>query len=196
MERVNLGLTGGLGCGKTTVLKLLAEQGGRVIDADEVVRDLLASDEETISAVSDYFGRHLVGDDGGIDRRSLAELVFASDDERTALEAILHPRVRTIWQRALRENTEPFCVVEIPLLFEKNLEKHFDFTVCVTCSLATQEERWAARGLSKEQFQARSRAQLPPNEKISRADFVISNNGTHEFLREQVRALGSSLKLF
>ena len=124
-----------------------------------------------------------------------AELVLTRTDELDWLEVLLHPRVREAWEDRVGRCPSAAWVVEIPLLFEKNLEKSFDFTVCVSASRAVQYARLMRAGHSEEQIKARSSRQLPLSEKILRADFVISNNGTIPFVREQTDQLFHQLGL-
>jgi dephospho-CoA kinase len=124
-----------------------------------------------------------------IDRAAVASRVFGDESALHELEGILHPRVRASWQKAVEDSGRASTIVEIPLLFEKNLEKLFDLNVCVSASLPTQTERLAKRGFSESEVWARMARQLPLQEKELRADYVISNNGTPQSARAQVAEL-------
>ena len=130
---------------------------------------------------------------GKVDRERLAGIVFNDSEELRWLENLLHPLVRNHWETRVRAAPETFWVVEIPLLFEKKLEKLFDFTVCVSASQSLQLARLREKGLTVDQARLRIDRQLPLDEKLSRADFVLSNNGSVEFLREQVSILKTEI---
>lgn len=186
---MRVGLTGGMGCGKSTVGRIFADLGWQRIDADEIVRRLLQEDADVIRAVRAALGPGVMDGRGALDRRRIATLVFEDSGALQRLEDILHPRVRATWQAAVAEPGAGNWVVEIPLLFEKGLEKEFDFTVCVASDPHVQAERLASRGLSPQEASRRMARQLPLVQKIERADFVITNNGSLAFLRDQVTRL-------
>lgn len=188
-----VGLTGGFGCGKSTVGRILADLGWTRIDSDEIVRELLTTDRAVQAAITDAFGPDVLDAGGAIDRRKLAGVVFADEAALRRLEDILHPRVRATWQAARAATTSGRVVVEIPLLFEKGLEKEFDFTVCVASDPSVQAERLASRGFSPQEASRRIARQLPLAQKIERADFVLTNNGSLDFLRNQVTRLVDQL---
>jgi len=187
---MRIGLTGGIGCGKSTVAKLLEAQGLRRIDSDAVVHELLAADAEVIAEVLELLGPEVALPSGGIDRSAVGRRVFASEALLRKLESILHPRVRRRWER---ESERCDSVIEIPLLFEKNLQKNVDTTVCVFSDLGSQVDRLASRGMSREDALARIKQQMPLSEKVERADYVLLNVGTLSFLEEQVRKLATKL---
>ena len=146
-------------------------------------------------ALRNRYGDEIIDSRGEVDRGRMGDIVFTRSDELDWLEMLLHPRVREAWEDRVGRCPSAAWVVEIPLLFEKNLEKSFDFTVCVSASRAVQYARLARAGHSEEQIKARSSRQLPLSEKILRADFVISNNGTIQFVREQTDQLFEQLGL-
>src|SRR4051812_37078623 len=116
------GITGGLGCGKSTVARLLEERGFRRLDSDAIVRDDLMLDPVIITAVKARFGSTVIGPDGQVDRKGLANRVFGSDTDREWLESLLHPRVFAAWRTATAGAPDARWVIEVPLLFEKDLE--------------------------------------------------------------------------
>lgn len=183
---MNIGLTGGIGCGKTACLRLFGECGAHIIETDAVVRQLLSEDRELIGQIGAAFGGEMLDAEGKIDRARLGALVFGNSDALKRLEALVHPRVRAHWKRELAA-THSLLVVEIPLLFEKNLEDLFDWTVCVSSHPAIRRERLRARGMTEEEFQRREERQYPLDEKMARADCILHNNGSLCFLRETVR---------
>ena len=184
-----LGLTGGMGCGKSAAGRIFEESGWGRVDSDEVVREMLAADAAVIEAVRAAFGDGVVGGDGTVKRRALAAIVFSNPAALERLEAILHPRVRRAWKARVAVRPPESWVVEIPLLFEKALEKEFDFTVCVACDPAVQVRRLAVRGLAPKEAAQRIARQLSLARKIERADFVLTNNGSISFLRDQIHRL-------
>ncbi len=192
---MRLGLTGGIGCGKSTFGKLLAGRGWRLVQSDLVAREILES-PEVAGRVRELFGPGVIGADGKPDREAIGKIVFADQAALAALEAELHPRVRAYW-RALTE-AEPGArwVVEIPLLFEKSLDADFDLTVCVHCSHSTQLARLQSRGLPPEQALARMKAQLPLEEKVRRAALAVFNEGGPDFLATQADLLSRNPKTF
>ncbi|MBK1879562.1 dephospho-CoA kinase [Pelagicoccus mobilis] len=189
---MRIGLTGGIGCGKSMVAKLLAERGLSTIDADRIVHDLLAEDEATIAEVISRFGEGVRGAEGGIDRAELGKIVFGDSEGLKALEVILHPRVRKTWEKA--SDSGGVWVIEIPLLFEKNLQKNVDLTICVFSDPHTQVERLEQRGMNRTQALARMERQMPVSQKAELADIVLLNDGSLEFLTEQVDRLVSKIK--
>lgn len=184
-----IGLTGGMGSGKSTALKRFSEKGWSTIEADRIVRRLLEGNSAVIEAITTRFGEVVRGSDGGIDRKALGERVFYDDGELDWLEGLLHPRVRQEWQSWSEAREGADRVVEIPLLFEKNLEKHFDFSVCIELEIGTQLERLACRNISPEVARLRMKRQMPTPKKCQRADFVLSNNGSIAFLNAQIDRL-------
>lgn len=187
---MRLGLTGGIGCGKSTFGQLLAERGWRLIRTDLVARDILNT-PAMAARVRALFGPGVIGADGLPDRAALAQVVFADKAALASLEAELHPRVHEHWLGRLAAEPDAAWVVEIPLLFEKNLERHFDFTVCVHCSPETQLRRLAGRGLPEDQARARMSAQLPLETKLSRARVAVFNDGDLPFLGAQADTLAA-----
>jgi dephospho-CoA kinase len=188
-----LGLTGGMGCGKTAAAEVFAELGWGVVDSDATVRELLREDEATRREVAEAFGSEVIAADDGVDRHKLAAIVFRDAAALARLEGILHPRVAARRRDAIAADPGRNWVAEIPLLFEKGLEKEVDFTVCIACDPRVQAQRLASRGLSPQEADRRIARQLPLAQKMERADFVITNNGSPAFLRDQVIQLVEQL---
>jgi len=191
-----IGLTGGMGCGKSTAGAIFMEFGFGFIDTDQIVRDLLNEESEVLLAVREHFGDKVCDHKGKVDRGKIAGIVFSETAELKWLEALLHPRVRKRWQKQIDGDTSISWVVEVPLLFEKKLEKYFDFTVCVSTSPKNQLARREARGLSENQIKARIALQWPLGDKIIHSDFVLSNNGPTAFIRQQILLLNERLNIF
>lgn len=190
---MRVGLTGGIACGKSTVARELERRGWSRLDSDAIVRALLDTDAEVRAALGARWGGEVVPAEGGADRRAIAARVFADARERQWLEELLHPRVGAVWEVATGAAPGARWVVEVPLLYEKGLEGRFDWSVVVAASPDIQLARLRARGLSEEEAHQRIMAQLPLTEKVSRADHVILNHGTPEFLARQVDHLVASL---
>ena len=171
-----LGLTGGLGMGKSASAQLLRARGVPVVDTDELARRVVEPGQPALAEVREAFGPEILGPDGQLRRDELAQRVFADPAARRRLEEILHPRIRALWRaqtETWRAEGLPVSVVVIPLLFETKAEAELDATICVACSAATQQERLRTRGWSIEQIQQRLQAQWPAETKIQRADYLV-----------------------
>ena len=171
-----IGLTGGIGMGKSTAGELLRQRGVPVVDTDALAREVVEPGQPALGEIQRAFGGDIVGSDGRLRREELARRVFADAASRAQLETIVHPRIRERWLAqvaAWRAAGKRQGVVIIPLLFETNAAAHFDFIVCVACSAATQRERLRARGWSAEQSEQRINAQWPMEKKIAAAHAVI-----------------------
>ena len=181
---MTVAVTGPFASGKSTFVNMLGSLGAETVSADEIVHDLLATDEETISRVVERFGNDVLGE-RGVDRRALGSKVFGDPEALRDLEEILHPLVRRETKRRVAASDADLFVAEVPLLFEGGRGGEFDYTVAVT----VPEERrraWAAqRGVDEEALRAIEARQLPGEEKARRADVVVQNDGTLDKLREQ-----------
>jgi len=191
-----IGITGGIGSGKSSFSKLLAEAlGADLFDADAAVRDLLEDDPEVRALVTERVLQDAYTADGRPDRAAIRRLVFQDAGAKARLEEIIHPRVRDRWMRlatSCRADGKSL-VVEIPLLFETNAQGLFDFVATVGCSPEVQFSRILARGLDTTEAQAILRSQLPLEDKAGRSDFVVWNDGSLENLRQQARELAARL---
>ena len=182
-----VGLTGGVGSGKSTALDVLERLGASTLSTDAVVHDLYASDEVR-DAVVERFGP-AVARDGAVDRAALAERAFATPEDRAWLEGLLWPRVGkriAAWRAEQLERDPPpvALVVEVPLLFEAGMEDAFDATVAVVADEAVRAQRAAGRG--HEAVDERVARQLPQDEKARRATFAIRNDGTIQELESRL----------
>jgi len=178
---LNIGLTGGIGSGKSTVAQWFIKQGVPVLDADKTVHRLLQSDQITISRLIEEFGTDIQAKNGQIDRSRLGKLVFRDDDARKRLERIVHPRVVECMNEekdALRNSGAIVCVWDVPLLYEAGFDKFVDEVWVVWIPLDLQISRVLARDkLSFGEVEARIAAQGSLEEKRQRADVVIDNSG-------------------
>lgn len=193
---LRVGLTGGLACGKTTVLEMLRDLGAATISADAIVHDLLESDQCVRESIRREFGEGVFDEAGRVDRALVADIVFRDDGARRALEAILHPEVRRRilkWMDRSEAEGRAVAVAEVPLLFEAGLEGDFDCTVAVTAEHPEQLNRLSNRMPSRD-VERRIAAQMPAEEKARRADFVVANSGSLEELMERVGELWSALQ--
>ncbi|MDO8542680.1 MAG: dephospho-CoA kinase [Opitutaceae bacterium] len=184
-----LGITGGLGCGKSTAARLFEQRGYRRLDSDQIVREQVLVQPEVITAVRARYGEAVLTPDGRVDRPALAGKVFATDAERQWIEELTHPLVFAAWRAAFAAEPTANWAVEVPLLFEKALENWFDFTVCVACAPAQQLARLEQRGLPRVLAGQRISKQLPLAQKIELSDFVLWNEGPTQFLEAQVDRL-------
>lgn len=178
-----LGVTGGIGMGKSASAALLAARGIPVVDTDDLARQLVIPGAAALAEIRIAFGPDCIGADGALDRRWLAQHIFSDPAARDRVEQILHPRIAASWrceaERWRRDGTAIGAVV-IPLLFEKGYGPEFDAVVCVACSSDTQRRRLRDRGWSEEQIDARNSAQLSVPEKMSCSRFVVWTEGSLE----------------
>jgi len=200
-----VGLSGGIGSGKSTVAKILMDLGATIVDADAIVHELQAPGMPMLAQIAEAFGAHVIDDQGALDRKALADVVFRDADARAELGALVHPPVvAEMWRRAraARDAGHPLVVLDIPLLFEgakagrgAAAEIPFDATICVWVGPETQLERTVARdGCSPEEARRRIAAQLGIDEKRAMADHVIDNSGDLAATRAQVEALFERLR--
>lgn len=186
---MKVGLTGGIGCGKSTVVRFFAEAGWRTIESDALVRDLIANDVSVHRALRERWGDEVFLAEGGGDRKAIAAKVFADEAELHWLESLLHPLVRDAWAKAFKAEPDANWLVEIPLLFEKRLETEFDLIVCVISPPDVVEARMVSRGYTGAEVAQRRLRQMPLEEKAKRADHVLTNAGSLEFLKRQTNRL-------
>ena len=191
---MKIGLTGGIACGKSVVLEMFKEAGWHTLSADVLVHELLDHDPEVIEAVISKFGIEVKASDASLNKKAIAKVVFADSQQREWLEGLLHPLVRKRWTSALDAEPDKNWVVEIPLLFEKKLEKDFDLVVCLSSSRENQLERLQSRGMNEADAEARIASQAPLAEKIEKSDFVLTNTGSLNFLRKQFQILIEGLE--
>lgn len=184
-----MGLTGGLASGKSTVARMLAEQGALVFDADAIVRDLYAPGAAGAAAAKELFGEAVLDPQGRIDRAKIAGIVFQDPGKRHALEARIHPLVRAERSRRFAEAERRgarVAVVEASQLLEARAEGDFDRILLVVAPEAERLRRWEARGEDAEDARRRMASQIRPAEAFDRAHDVIVNDGSLEDLRRKV----------
>jgi dephospho-CoA kinase len=192
--RLRVGLTGGIGSGKTEVGAVFASLGALVIDADELAREAVAPGSEGLRRIAERWPRAIAAD-GSLDRGTLAAIVFADADARRELNAIVHPVVRALAaRRDASAGADQIVVQDVPLLFESGLDETCDATVLVIADERARIARTMARSdLSQAEVQRRMRAQIDPAQAQSRATFTIRNDGSFDDLRAEARRVWEAL---
>jgi dephospho-CoA kinase len=184
-----------MGCGKTAAAAMFEREGFLRIDSDALVRDRVLTTPEVVKQIAERYGSGVLAADGAVNRAELSKRVFGGDEALQWLEELVHPRLFELWREMLAASPGGKWVVEVPLLFEKSLENWFDFTVCVACAPAQQLARLEQRGLPHALAEQRISKQLPLARKIELADFVLWNDGSVQFLQDQVIELTRSLQV-
>ncbi|NTU52851.1 MAG: dephospho-CoA kinase [Chlorobiaceae bacterium] len=196
-----VGVTGGIGSGKSTVCSMLREMGCELFEADRVARELQVEDGEVISGIKALFGGAVysldLSGELSIDRKAIAAVVFSDPEKLAALNRLIHPKVRKAFQqevlRCAREGKAVLCK-EAAILFESGMASELDRIIVVAANHGLRIERAVARGLgSPEEVRRRMKAQWPQERLIERAHYVIFNDGTLDELRAQVRQVWQSL---
>ena len=184
---LRIGLTGGIGSGKSTVARLLAERGAHVVDADVLAREVVEPGTPGLAAVVGAFGDRVLTPDGALDRPALAAVVFRDPDARARLDGIVHPMVRDrAVERIAALPADAVVVQDIPLLVETGQAGSFDLVLVVEADLGTRVARLVDRGLTEGDARARIAAQATDDERRAAAVVVLDNSGTVEELAEQV----------
>lgn len=192
---LRIGLTGGIGSGKTTVSDLFAAKGIEIIDTDIITHELLASDEETSAAIVEAFGKSTLDDNGAVDRKRLASTVFGNEKNKSTLENILHPRIRQHVSEALRqaEQQNPgtgYIIVVIPLLFETGFDQLIDRNLVVLADESIRIDRIKRRDSRKlDEIRSIINSQVDDAIRRTRADDIIENNSDISQLAKKVDAL-------
>ena len=198
---LRVGLTGGIGTGKSTVGMMFVELGCHLIDADRITHQLFQSGQPVYTAVVQAFGERILLPDRTINRKVLGEIVFADDEARARLNALVHPAVIQRHQDWLSEmearDPAGISIVDAALMIEVGTYKNYDKIIVVSCTPEVQKQRLQARsGLSEEEIASRIRSQMPLKEKAKYADFVIDNSGELPETRRQVEEVNSKLREF
>jgi dephospho-CoA kinase len=184
-----IALTGGIGAGKSTVAQFFSELGANVVDADQLARIAIERGSEGFDEVIAYFGQEILSN-GDIDRKALAAIIFSDPAAKTALEAIVHPRVQALFAQARAENDPAVPMIyEIPLLVETDAAKKFDFIVTVEAVEDLRVARLLERGMFISDIKARLANQATPQSRTAIADAVITNDGDEDHLLRQVENL-------
>ncbi|PCC82805.1 dephospho-CoA kinase [Corynebacterium accolens] len=188
-----IGLTGGIGSGKSTVAELLAERGWNVVDADQIARDIVEPGQPALAELAESFGSDILQADGSLNRGLLAQRAFGDAASTARLNEITHPRIAAETESRFahaRKRGEAFTVYDMPLLVDKGLHRDMDYTVVVDVAVKERVRRLVEfRGLDEKDARRRIAAQIPDEERLAAADFVIDNNGAREALVPQVERL-------
>lgn len=186
-----VGLTGGIGSGKTSVSHLFAELGAGVVDTDEISHRLTAPNGAAMAAIRRAFGDEFVTANGALDRAAMRALIFTDSTARTRLEAILHPMIRALALKAVAQSDAPYVILVVPLLLETgSYRKVVQRVLVVDCDERLQIARTMQRAaLTEEQVRAIMTSQLSRTERLAAADDIIDNNDGLDDLRQQVKAL-------
>ncbi|CAH0117720.1 Dephospho-CoA kinase [Paenibacillus sp. CECT 9249] len=188
---MNLGLTGGIATGKSTVSSLLEERGALIIDADRVAREVVLPGSPALQQVAERFGQAVLLEDGSLNRKKLGEIVFADEAERKALESILHPAIRSVMRERMeafeRDYPDKLVVADIPLLYESGLESMYEEIMVVYVPREVQLQRLMKRdGMSAEEAGKRLNAQFDIEWKKRQADYVIDNRASLDETKKQI----------
>ena len=188
-----IGLTGGIGAGKSLVANYFFSLGAEVIDADQLARQAIERGSVGFDEVIAAFGDEILRD-GDIDRRALGEIVFTDSEKRKLLESIVHPKVQQALAEARKAlGEDQVLIYEIPLLVETNAMEKFDFIITVEAPLSSRIERLRQRGLHQSEIEKRIASQVTPEARKAVADTIIENDGTEENLLRKVEAIWEGL---
>ena len=182
-----VGLTGGLASGKSTIARMLIERGFDVIDADEVARDVVKPGSESLEKIVNRWGSEILNDDGSLNRKKLASIVFKDKSQRKELEKILHPEILNRMIQLAENSANEIVILVAPLLFEEQLDEWCDFTVSLTAPDEVRIERAMKKHkINREMVQDRMKAQLSEKKRNSKADYVVNTDCTIEELQSKV----------
>lgn len=187
---LKVGLTGGIGCGKSTVAKIFADLRIPVLDADEVAHRLVEKGQPALTQIRQAFGDDILFPDGSLNRAKLRECIFTDAEQKQKLEAILHPLVYQSLQAELEPLLAPYCIICVPLLFETGMTHFVDRILVIDCPIETQVERIKTRDkLPAERIQSIIASQATRDFRRANANDLIDNSGSDYWLAEQVKKL-------
>lgn len=185
-----IGLTGGIGSGKSTVSDLFKQHDITVIDADKIAHQLVAPDQKALQQIKRAFGEDYITSDGSLNRNLLRDYIFREPDKKRLLESIMHPLVYAQINQQLSQMTSPYAIVSIPLLIETGMQALVDYILVIDCPMEMQINRVKLRNqLSNAQITAIISSQVDRSERLAQADSVINNNQGLSYLRRQVNLL-------
>ncbi len=183
-------LTGGIGCGKSTICELFNAQGVPIIDTDQIAHQLVMPGMPALEQITSAFGNDMLTEDGQLDRQKLASQIFSDAEQKKQLESILHPLIRNEVQKQIEQLSTAYCIVAIPLLFETGQQGRYDYTLVVDCEEHQQVERTLARdGRTEQQIREIIKSQMPRTQRLKLADEIIDNRSTADRLIPQIDAL-------
>ncbi len=188
---LRVGLTGGIGSGKSTVSKVFAQLGRKVLSADDIARKLTETNADIKSAIRQVFGDEVFLPDGSLNRKALAEIVFNDEESKEKLNAIIHPLVFEEIERQVAALTpdecEPYIIIEAALVYESRMDDDLNYVIVVDAKEERRIDRVIERDdVTRKEVLARIKSQMEVNEKVELADFVIHNDGTEADLIERV----------
>lgn len=190
MSKFVVGLTGGIGSGKTTVANLFAAEGITLVDADIVAREVVAKDSKGLKVIVEHFGTEMLTPEGELDRAKLRERIFNQSAEREWLNQLLHPMIRHEMLEQVKNATSPYVIMVVPLLFENGLDRLVNRTLVVDISPELQISRTVIRDqVDATQVNNIINSQCSRSEKLARADDIIDNQGEISALKREVLAL-------
>jgi len=194
MNPLVIGLTGGIGAGKTTTANLIKEYGAGIIEVDQLGRDLLHKDPDAKANIIKEFGESILDGTAKIDREKLGQIVFGNVERLQTLEAISHPAINQALNRLIREQSSGVIILDMAVLVEKKLayfqgSPMYQKVVVVESEMVLRNERLKQRGLTKAEIEKRMRSQATDEERAEVADYVITNNGSIEDLQKEVKKL-------
>lgn len=188
---MNIGLTGGIACGKSTVSSMLVRRGALLVDADQIAREVVEPGTPVLASVIERFGADLLLPDGSLHRKKLGERIFGDQEARKALEGLLHPPIRATMRARMEayaaSDPDKLVVVDVPLLYESKLQGMFEQVMVVYIPRELQLQRLMGRDkLTQEQAEKRLASQMPIEEKRALADYIIDNSGSLEDTERQI----------
>ncbi len=193
---ITMGLTGGIGAGKSEASDYLKRLGIPVLDTDVVARELVTPGQPALDEIVAAFGSAILDSQGHLDRSALGQKVFGDSAARQRLEGILHPRIYEGWTAWIRQQSlqdQRLCAVVIPLLYEKGYDSHFQVTLALGCTPQTQRQRLHQRQWTDQMIDQRLAAQWPMSEKLQRANYCLWSEGQREALHQQIEVVLKSV---
>ncbi|MBC8222338.1 dephospho-CoA kinase [Gammaproteobacteria bacterium] len=185
-----IGLTGGIGSGKSAAANFFHSEGVTVLDADQLAREVIEQNTPGFQSIVDYFGSDIIGEDGSIDRAKLRQEIFDDKEKKKAIESITHPLVRDLMAERIAASTSPYSIIMVPLIFETNSMSAYNRILVIDCDTKLQLERATLRdNNSSEQIQKILDSQCSRTERLSIANDVIPNNDTLENLKTRSLAM-------
>jgi len=188
---IKIALTGGIGCGKSTVCNLFNQQHHvPIIDTDIIAREIVEPGTTTLAEISNYFGRSVILKNGSLNRKALAEKVFNNENDRHHLESILHPEIRRVIQKKIEKIDSSYVIIAIPLLIETNQQSDFERVLVIDCNEQQQIERTLKRDQRNlDEIKSIIKSQVSRETRLEIADDIIDNSHSTNSLKEQVKAL-------
>ena len=185
-----IGLTGGIGSGKSAAANFFHSEGVTVLDADQLAREVIEQNTPGFQSIVDYFGSDIIGEDGSIDRAKLRQEIFDDKEKKKAIESITHPLVRDLMAERIAASTSPYSIIMVPLIFETNSMSAYNRILVIDCDTKLQLERATLRdNNSSEQIQKILDSQCSRTERLSIANDVIPNNDSLENLKTRSLAM-------